>query len=210
MLRTIKQVIKRTPLYGWYVRRRSARQERSANQLRAAFVERVLPKSGIGAELGVFKGEFSPVLLERTNASRLHLIDPWYFLTSHWHWGTGDRSTVHALIKILRRFEKEIESGRVQVHVGDDRQILSTFPERYFDWVYIDSSHFYEHTRDELQILARKMKPDGLIAGDDWQPDPSHRHHGVYKAVTELVAAGQYEVVYADKGDRQWAIRMIC
>lgn len=208
MIGAIKQAIKRTPLYDWYVERRNARHEHNANQLRALFAERVLPKNGIGAELGVFKGQFSSVLLERTNAKRLHLIDPWYFLTPHWHWGSGDRSTVRALIRILQRFEKEIESGRIRVHVGDDRQVLTTFPERYFDWVYIDSSHFYEHTREELQILAGKMKPAGLIAGDDWQPDPSHRHHGVYKAVTEFAASGKYDVIYADQRDRQWAMRM--
>jgi hypothetical protein len=204
----IKQRIKRTALYGWHVERRAARRERDANKLRAVFVDQVLPKNAIGAELGVFKGQFSPILLERTSPTRLHLIDPWYFLTAHWHWGGGDRSTVHALIRVLQRFEKEIENGRVRVHVGDDLQVLATFPDGYFDWVYVDSSHAYEHTRDELRMLERKIKSGGVIAGDDWQPDPHHRHHGVYKAVTEFVASGRYEVIYADKNDRQWAMRL--
>jgi hypothetical protein len=206
--RAIKQAIKKTAFYKWYVDRRDALDEQRSNQPRALFVDHILPKNGIGAELGVFKGEFSATLMDRTSARQLHLIDPWYFLTAYWHWGSGDRSTVHALIKILQRFEKDIEGGRVRVHVGDDRQILTFFPDQYFDWVYMDSSHLYEHTRDELQILTSKVKADGVIAGDDWQPDPSHRHHGVYKAVSELVASGKYEIVYADSNDRQWAIRM--
>jgi hypothetical protein len=32
------------------------------------------------------------------------------------------------------------------------------------------------------------MKPRGIIAGDDWQPSPEHRHHGVCKAGGGLVS----------------------
>jgi hypothetical protein len=84
--------------------------------------------------------------------------------------------------------------------------VLPQFPDRYFDWVYIDTLHFYEHTRDELALLKTKVKVDGVIAGDDWLPDPSHRHHGVCRAVTEFVQAEPYELIYADEQDLQWAI----
>lgn len=203
-----KQAIKSSSIYKWYGDKQFAMGENRRNQQkRASFVEQILPKNGIGAELGVHRGYFSPMLMELTIVTKLHLIDPWYFLTSHWHWGSGNRSTVEALIKILQRFKSEIESGRVLVHVGDDLQILPTFPDQYFDWVYIDSSHAYEHTRDELQILDSKVKDIGVIAGDDWQPDPSHQLHGVYKAVNEFVNFGNYEIVYSDSSNAQWAIK---
>ncbi len=93
----------------------------------------------------------------------------------YWNWGFGNRSTVDAVVNILRAFKKDIEVGRVAVHAGDGRAVLATFPDRYFDWVYIDSSHSYEHTHDELQILRNKVKESGVIAGDDWVPDPLQR-----------------------------------
>jgi hypothetical protein len=166
-----------------------------------------LPKNGIGAELGVFKGHFSPILLEHTNATKLHLIDPWYFFTAHWRWAKGKQSTVDALIKVLQTFKKELEDGRILVHVGDDLQVLTTFPDHYFDWVYIDTSHAYEHTKHELQILASKVKDSGVIAGDDWQPEPDHKHHGVYKAVNEFSASEKYKVIYSNRDNLQWAIK---
>jgi hypothetical protein len=174
---------------------------------RIPFIEQVLPKNGIGAELGVFKGYLSRHLIRLTKSTELHLIDPWYLHASHWSWASGNQSTVDALIRILQTFKKEIEGGRVVVHVGDDCQVLTTFPDQYFDWVYIDTSHAYEHTKHELQILARKVKENGVIAGDDWQPDPAHRHHGVYRAVNEFVASEKYEIVFADSDNLQWAIK---
>lgn len=183
------------------------REARSARR-RAGFVDAVLPKGGVGAELGVFKGRFSHVLLEGSKARRLHLVDPWYLLTPRWHWGIGDRSTVGAVRRILRRWHAEIEAGRVVVHIGDDREVLASLDDHSLDWVYVDSSHDYQHTVEELALLRHKVRPGGIIAGDDWQPDPSHPHHGVHLAVMELVSSGSCEVVYADAGDQQWAIRL--
>jgi hypothetical protein len=91
--------------------------------------------------------------------------------------------------------------------VADDRDVLRRFPDGHLDWAYVDSSHAYEHTRDELALLHRKVRPGGVIAGDDWRPDPEHPHHGVHRAVLELVEEHGYDVLVADAGTRQWAIR---
>ena len=193
-------------LWTWVSELAAVPREIRATRVRVPFVHTVLPKGGVGAELGVFKGRFSPVLLRESQATCLHLIDPWYLLTPTWHWGRGDRSTVNALRRILKRWRPEIEAGRIKVHVGDDRQVLASFPDHCLDWVYLDSSHAYEHTAEELRLLHRTVKPGGVIAGDDWQPDPAHKHHGVHRAVTEFAAAEGYDVVYANESDQQWAI----
>jgi len=173
---------------------------------RSAFVRQMLPTGGVGAEIGVQHGDFTGELLELTKPRRLHLFDLWYMLGPEWHWGEGERSTTAALIGVIRRFEDELVSGRVALNIGDDVEQLVTFPDRYFDWAYLDSSHLYEHTRNELELLSRKVKPDGVIAGDDWLVDTDHPHHGVCRAVSELVAGGGYELVYANERDLQWAI----
>jgi SAM-dependent methyltransferase len=174
---------------------------------RVRFLQTVLPKGGVGAELGVYKGHFTPILLDVVQPRKLHLVDPWYLLGSDWGWGGGDRSTMRSLTTLMRRLEKPLVDGRLVLHIGSDLQILPTFGRGYFDWVYIDSSHAYAHTRQELRLAADAVKPDGLICGDDWRDDPSHPHYGVRQAVEEFVAEGRYEQVYAQSKDRQWAIR---
>jgi hypothetical protein len=180
---------------------------RRYNRVRARFVEEHLPKDGVGVELGVFKGHFSTVLWRHARPSTLHLVDPWYLLTPEWHWGRGNRSTVDAVRRILRRWKREIEAGRVLVHVADDREVLRRFPDGHLDWAYVDSSHAYQHTKDELALLHRKVRAGGVISGDDWRIDPDHPHAGVRRAVLELVEEHGYEVLVADAATRQWAIR---
>jgi SAM-dependent methyltransferase len=174
---------------------------------RVRFLDQVIPKGGVGAEVGVHKGRFTPVLLEVTQPRTLHIIDPWYRLGLEWNWGAGDRSTVNALTRIIRRHAPALAEGSLVLHIGDDLEILPRFPEASFDWLYIDSSHAYEHTGKELRLAERLVKPGGVICGDDWSDNPGHPHHGVRRAVEEFAAASDFRLVYADARDRQWALR---
>ncbi|MGH7859695.1 MAG: hypothetical protein ACREQY_20400, partial [Candidatus Binatia bacterium] len=46
---------------------------------RRAFLLRMLPRDAVCAEIGVWKGELSRRILDKTSPRRLHLIDPWLF-----------------------------------------------------------------------------------------------------------------------------------
>jgi hypothetical protein len=137
---------------------------------------------------------------------RLHLVDPWYLVGTEWAWEHGDRSTIHALNGVLQAFEGELAHGQVVLNIAYDQDFLPTLPDAYFDWIYLDTTHAYEQTKLELQLLQKKVKPSGVIAGDDWQPDPSHPHHGVYRAVQEVLAEGKYQMLYVDTHNLQWVI----
>ena len=176
-------------------------------RVRGDIIEEFIPKEAIGAELGVLKGNFSKVLLNRTDPKELHLIDPWYLLDSEWRWASGNQSTIDAVCHVLKSFKKEIAKRQVYVHVQDDIKVLSTFPDNYFDWAYVDSSHEYEHTLAELNLLHKKVMSTGVICGDDWRPNNNHQHHGVYKAVNEFILKNNYSLIYSDKMNLQWFIK---
>lgn len=174
---------------------------------RADFLKRVIPSSGIGAEIGVQRGLFTHVIMHTVKPAKLHLIDPWYLAGKEWPWALGNKSTMKALTNLMRAFENELVDGSIVLHVGYDFDVLPTFPDQYFDWVYLDTSHSYENTKKELQLLKTKVKPEGIIAGDNWEPNPQHAFYGVYKAVAEFVAEEGYEVLHASDDDAQFAIR---
>ncbi|MCO6045246.1 class I SAM-dependent methyltransferase [Aeoliella sp. ICT_H6.2] len=192
----------------WLKNYRRRQHEMRRSKARIELLRPLLPRDGVAAELGVFEGLFSELLMEHMRPQRLHLIDPWFQLSGIWDWASGKPSTVDAVRRILKRWQKEIENGTVRVHIDDDTLILPRFDDAYFDWVYIDSSHQYEHTKRELDLLVSKMKPTGVIAGDDWRPDPNHRHHGVCVAVREFVEASDYELILQDEPTAQWALQL--
>jgi hypothetical protein len=85
--------------------------------------------------------------LKHADPRELYLIEPWLHLKPAWEWASGNKSTVDALVTgILQELKPEINKNRVFVHIQDDFNTLRNFSDGYFDWVYPDSSHEYEHT----------------------------------------------------------------
>ena len=172
----------------------------------------MLPKQSVGAEIGVFQGEFTREILRIVRPQRLHLIDSWWlqFGEHYPNWGAytdfGRLSTREAYDRACRIAAAHAGPTVCQFHVADDIECLSTFSDCCFDWVYLDTSHQYDQTRRELDAIARVLKPAGLLMGDDWIEDASNVHHGVYRAVTEFCSTGAWQVVARDIFG-QWCIQ---
>jgi len=176
------------------------------NRNRSKFLE-ILPKDSVGVELGVFKGDFSKKIIEIVKPRKLYLVDPWWLIGKKtWTFSLINRSVISGYINVVRNFEDELVDGKVEIKVGFSKDILAEFPDNFFDWAYIDSTHFYQETKEELELLRDKVKNDGYIAGHDWEPDPTRKHHGVYKAVNEFIKENSYEITYLDEAT-QWCIR---
>jgi len=171
---------------------------------------KALPKQAVCAELGVFKGEFSEAILSYAKPREAHFIDVWWSLFGEYYpdWGEytdrGRLKTKEAYEEAERKIRKY--PGDNTIYVGSDLEYLRGFKNGHFDWVYIDSSHEYEHTKLELEILHSKVKKDGFICGHDWVDNSSHAHYGVKKAILEFCDEKQWEVIYRDIY-LQWIIR---
>lgn len=85
----------------------------------------------------------------------------------------------------------------IQIHVGDDITVLESFPNHYFDLVYLDSTHEYEHTRREPAVLESKVKPPGFVLCDDRHENVNHIHAGVAAAARECCAPARWELLLA-------------
>lgn len=176
--------------------------------IRKNVLKEIIPAGGVGAEIGVYKGHFTPVLIEALKPTKLHLFDPWYLMGAEWTWGPQSRSTVDGLIQVINQNRKYLVDRTVDLHIGFDLETLALISDHYFDWVYLDTSHTYDQTKRELAILKDKVKPNGIISGDDWQVfEDKNPTNGVPQAVNEFIASNPYEFIYVGEEDQQWAIR---
>jgi len=148
----------------------------------------VLPKGGIVAEIGVNQGEFSQSILTLNKPEKLHLIDVWD--SARYHSGLYDN--------VKAKFATQLRDGTVEINKGYSTEVLPTFPNNYFDWVYIDTAHDYRTTADELAILKTKMKKGGFICGHDYVNScwRSAVKYGVVEAVHEFCAKEDWEMAY--------------
>lgn len=157
-----------------------------------------IPKGGVVAELGVETGSYAKKIFEVTRPKEFHLVDVWDSIIDPW---PSREKQAENYKQILRNFENDINKGRIIVHKGDDISYLQSLPDKYLDWVYIDSSHAYEHTLKELMMSDRKLKSNGFICGHDFVDNEFGRRSGfgVIKAVYQFINTSDWQLIYLTK-----------
>ena len=140
------------------------------NSPRLMLLER-MPKTSICAEIGVWKGEFSRLILSETNPKLFHLIDPWEFqpeFSERMYGGSVAKSQRD--MDVIYHSVRQLFDNEERVIFNKDKsdKILESFEDNYFDWLYIDGNHYYDYVLQDLEISLRKVKVGGIIAGDDY------------------------------------------
>ena len=71
----------------------------------------------------------------------------------------------------------------IELYKGSSLDLLSSLPDNYICFCYIDSWHWYDHVVKELSFMPNKIHDGGLVCGDDYAPNES----GVVQAVDEFL-----------------------
>lgn len=148
----------------------------------------LLPKRGVSSELGVANGAYTEQILKINAPQKLHLIDIWH----------SERYNETLFKDVCSKFASELSTGQMQIHRKLSTKAVDDFPEQYFDWIYIDTSHCYEGTKAELELYASKIKPGGIIAGHDYTMGNWNNQfrYGVMEAVHEFCVVYGWRIKY--------------
>jgi len=147
-------------------------------------------------EIGVFKGEFSKIILEKLSPSELHLIDIFDGMMCS---GDKDGNNIiwtnlnNEYIKLLEEYK---EDKNVFLHKGNSLNILKNFDDEYFDLIYIDGDHSYKGVKNDLEISFRKVKYGGYICGHDYTLD---KFPSVVDATNEFCLMNKLKIQYITK-----------
>jgi hypothetical protein len=141
-----------------------------------------LPKHIVCVEVGVDLAEFSKKIWHTVQPSKLHLID----------------IAQSSIETAAQKFAPEIGAGAVQTHCGDSASLISSFPDQYFDYIYIDGDHSYSGAKRDLEASLPKLKPSGVIGINDYiffSPSDFTKY-GVIEAVNEFCLAHDFRLLY--------------
>jgi Methyltransferase domain len=169
----------------------------------------LVPKLGCGAELGVYTGTFSEFIVSVTNPRRFFMVDPWWkaYGDTFPDWG---QYTAHGRLQTRAAYEaaalraSNLDNAEIVVERSVDW--LRSIPDDFLDWVYLDSTHDYQETLDELYTLIPKLKSDGVVAGDDCWTEREYIDHGVFRAIRDFTRWEDFEIIYIGY-EGQWALR---
>ena len=150
-----------------------------------------MPKQAVCAEVGVWKGEFSARILRLTKPRELHLIDPWLYQPQFPGCGYGGAAArcQADMDRLCDRVMRELGGlPTVFIHRNRSAPALAEFPDGYFDWIYVDGNHEYEHVKEDLVSAMRKVRRGGFVTGDDYRWGASDGYP-VRRALHDVIAA---------------------
>lgn len=135
-------------------------------------------------EVGAWKGKSAAFMaVEIANSGKN--ID---FHTLDWGKGSGDPGHVNdpdivngTLVQTLER-NLEPVSAFVDIKIGDHRELAREYADESIDFVFIDAQHDEPNVQRDCMTWWPKVKPGGIIAGDDWL------FEGVMRGVTKALS----------------------
>lgn len=148
---------------------------------------RKLPRNGVVAEIGVAEGDFSMQIFKYASPAKLHLIDLWD-PEYNYPYLPEIRDGDHCYETAYSKFVDEVKQEKVVFTRSDSLAAAQLFSDNYFDWIYIDTTHSYKRTLNELCAYKNKVKQNGVICGHDYIPGNINRgiEFGVIEAVKEF------------------------
>jgi hypothetical protein len=156
----------------------------------------IMGKNLVVCEIGVFKGDFSKIMLDTLSPKELHLIDIFNGMMCS---GDKDGNDIiwtnldEEYINVKNMFSNY---KNVYIHKGFSYDILDSFEDNHFDMIYIDGDHSYNGVKTDLNSAFLKVKNGGLICGHDYI---SSKFEGVVRAVDEFCNEHNLEIKYLTK-----------
>jgi len=148
-----------------------------------------MPKGGDGVEIGVWRGDFSLILLNELQPKQLTLVDPWPapdVAPIVYPGEVADQTAADDIFGfVVSRFGAD---PRVRILRKGSLDAVSDFADKSLDWVYVDGLHFVDDVRADLKAWAPKLKPGGVLCGDDYYWRDHQGHLSVKQAVDEWIA----------------------
>ena len=178
------------------------------------------PHDSVGAEIGVWKGEWASFVNDAINPDKYYLLDPWEFVPDPLH---PDRWYGGAIAKSQEDMDDIYKDVCSMFKDSENIEVIRTrgeYAEQYInqgelDWIYIDGDHSYEAVTKDLETSFRLVKSDGLITGDDANPNlmltaKGWMHTSVYAALIDWIEKRQTQISVITLGeDRQFVFRKV-
>lgn len=132
-------------------------------------IQNFCPKDSVGAEIGVYKGEMSKMILSKCEIQHLYMIDPYESGYTNFTESTdGNLKKMNSRFKQVSHFFAKQHPDKSTFIREKSEDAHSKVPND-LDFIFIDGNHAYEYVMKDLQLWVPKVKSGGLVIGDDWQ-----------------------------------------
>lgn len=122
----------------------------------------------VGVEVGVFRGGFSRWMLDNwRSCERYYMVDLW---GPQDHYRQMDSASLAENLKRMEIARRNVEPHAHKATLIRNSSVVAAagFADASIDFVYLDARHTYDAVRADLLAWWPKVRPGGLVAGEDY------------------------------------------
>lgn len=121
------------------------------------------------AEIGIWKGDLSRMILNKCNPDYLLLVDPMAYELNNME--SGYKCTMGEPVKEqsdLDVIAEKIRELNVDFMRMPSLEAVINVPDESLDFVFIDAVHLFEYVKADIEAWLPKVRKGGILAGDDY------------------------------------------
>jgi hypothetical protein len=156
-----------------------------------------VPRGGKVAEIGVWRADFSKVLVRALEPRQFFAFD---IFTGH-HYENWNGLSGHQLFDGLTHrqyFEREMAPflGITTIVEGRSQETLRDYTDRSFDLVYVDGDHEYDAIKADSELAVEMTADLGFLVFNDYiLLDYNNAAYGIVPVVNDLAVNRGWDVV---------------
>jgi hypothetical protein len=150
---------------------------------------------GTYIEVGTCWGSFSKFIIKHLPYSVLFCVDPYRIFEKYEYIDALNVTSQENLNKKFNTVNAELtrlSNGRCKILRVTSQQAASFVKDDSAAFVYIDANHEYKHVKEDILIWSKKVKPGGILAGDD--VESMELRHNSMGNVTNVFKSGAFNV----------------
>jgi hypothetical protein len=121
----------------------------------------------VGAEIGVYTGNYSEVLCKGNPEMKLYSIDPWTVYESE---GVDElyAQDQKALDGFYEETKTRLAPYNCEIIRKPSMEAVKDFKEGSLDFIYLDANHDLKHVTEDIDAWAKIVRSGGIVAGHDY------------------------------------------
>lgn len=116
-----------------------------------------------GAEVGVYRGAYSEILLKAIPGLKLYGIDLWERYPGYKDYPKEDISLT------INEAKERTKDYNCELIKDWSTEAVKRFEDNSLDFVYLDANHSYENCVQDIALWSKKVRSGGILYGHDFE-----------------------------------------
>jgi predicted O-methyltransferase YrrM len=172
-------------------------------------IKQHLGKVNTAIEIGTWRGDYAAVMCHQLKPNRFYAVDPFALYEGYTDKPNPTEFANQRNLDILadqvkHKIASMLPEGRSELIRDMSCNAVNQFDDNSVDVVYIDADHKYEPVLADIRAWYAKVKPGGILCGDDYIEGSHIEKFGVIEAVKDFAKENNLKFAVTSGGNPSW------